>query len=92
MAAVAVIVLVAAIAGWIWYNGISSGEDRADAEAHKAEASAAREKAAALERARAEDNESARQKDVREATNASGRPDAALDLLVRSYEDDPHTN
>lgn len=75
----------------IWYNGKSYGETKADAAGRGAEATSAREKAAALEKQRAADNEAARQKDVREATDAL-RTHRADEFLFDSYKDDPSTN
>ena len=90
-AAIAVIVLVMICIGIVWYNGKTQAENAVDAEAKSAEAKQAQEARTHLEEQRSRDNESARQRDVREATEAVAghRVD---DFLRNSFEDDPRSN
>lgn len=87
----AIILLVTAIAGWIWYTGKSIAEDNVNAEAAKAEAAQAQEARTRLEEQRSRDNETARQKDVREAS-AAVRDHRVGEFLRDSLQDDPSAN
>lgn len=88
---IGLIILIGAIVAVIWYNGKHKAEDAIDAEASKAEAKAAQEARTRMEEQRSRDNESARLRDVSEATEAvaGGR---VGDFLRDSLQDDPSTN